>query len=143
MLLLDAQGKVDETIETVETVTDITEDLGEDVEKVAEALENKIPDQEAKLKEAVETIDRLAKDVVKETEEAKRLIQKVPPIRSLSLSLFRGFFSSIAKFLATTTSLSLANQCELPKCQVPRSCKSKYLFLCSFLNLWFLFFQMC
>ena len=77
MLLLDAQGKVDETIETVETVTDITEDLGEDVEKVAEALENKIPDQEAKLKEAVETIDRLAKDVVKETEEAKRLIQKV------------------------------------------------------------------
>ena len=88
MLLLDAQGKVDETIETVETVTDITEDLGEDVEKVAEALENKIPDQEAKLKEAVETIDRLAKDVVKETEEAKRLIQKVPPIRSLSLSLF-------------------------------------------------------
>lgn len=105
VLLLDAQGKVDETIETVETVTDITEDLGEDVEKIAEALENKIPDQEAKLKEAVETIDRLAKDVVKETEEAKRLIQKVPPIRSLSLSLFRGFFSSIAKFLATTTSL--------------------------------------
>ncbi|WJZ91662.1 hypothetical protein VitviT2T_010712 [Vitis vinifera] len=86
--LVFLRSKVDETIETVETVTDITEDLGEDVEKVAEALENKIPDQEAKLKEAVETIDRLAKDVVKETEEAKRLIQKVPPIRSLSLSLF-------------------------------------------------------
>ncbi|RVW57570.1 hypothetical protein CK203_113881 [Vitis vinifera] len=48
--------EVDETIETVETVTDITEDLGEDVEKVAEALENKIPDQEAKLKEAVEQL---------------------------------------------------------------------------------------
>ena len=75
---MGAEDKVDETIETAEMMTEIAEDVGEAADKLIEAVENKIPEQNIKLKEAVETIDHLSKEVVKEAKEAKRLIHKVP-----------------------------------------------------------------
>lgn len=86
-LLMSGEDKVDEAIETVEVMTDIAENLGEAAEKLAEAVEKKIPDEDSKLKEAVEAVDRLAKEAVKEAEEAKRLIHEVPLPLPLPLPL--------------------------------------------------------
>lgn len=95
---MSGEDKVDEAIETVEVMTDIAENLGEAAEKLAEAVEKKIPDEDLKLKEAVEAVDRLAKEAVKEAEEARRLIHEVPLPLPLPLPLqcFFFFFWKIA-----------------------------------------------
>lgn len=69
-------GKINAAVKTVETVTEMVEEVAEEVEKVAEEVEEKLP-QESKLKEALESVDNLAKKVVKESNQAEELVHKV------------------------------------------------------------------
>lgn len=74
--LMVLRGKVNETIETLETVTEVAEELAEVVEKVADEVGDKLPD-DTKLKDAMESVENLAKTAVKEAKVAEQLIHQV------------------------------------------------------------------
>ncbi|CAA2993662.1 Hypothetical predicted protein [Olea europaea subsp. europaea] len=73
------KSKINAAVKTVETVTEMVEEVAEEVEKVAEEVEEKLP-QESKLKEALESVDNLAKKVVKESNQAEELVHKVQEV---------------------------------------------------------------
>uniref|UniRef100_A0A5B7BDU0 Uncharacterized protein n=1 Tax=Davidia involucrata TaxID=16924 RepID=A0A5B7BDU0_DAVIN len=70
------KSKLDTAIETVESVTEVVEELAEEVEKLAEGVENKLP-EDTKLKETMQSVEKLAKEAVKEADLAQELIHKV------------------------------------------------------------------
>ncbi|PQQ16622.1 uncharacterized protein Pyn_16713 [Prunus yedoensis var. nudiflora] len=77
--LLALKSKVDMAVDTVESVTEVVEELAEEVEKVAEQIEDKLP-EDAKLKQAMDSIEHLAEDAVKKAEQAKDVIHKVEEV---------------------------------------------------------------
>ncbi|KAM1074057.1 hypothetical protein FF1_019104 [Malus domestica] len=77
--LLALKSKVDTAVDTVESVTEVVEELAEQVEKVAEQVEDKLP-EDAKLRDAMESIEHLAEEAVKKAELAKDVIHKVEEV---------------------------------------------------------------
>ncbi|XP_059624220.1 uncharacterized protein LOC132267160 [Cornus florida] len=74
--LLILKSRVDRAVETVESLTEIVEDVAEGVEKVADEIGDKLP-EDTKLREAVDSIEKLAREAVKEADLAQDLINKV------------------------------------------------------------------
>ncbi|KAK6923801.1 hypothetical protein RJ641_010001 [Dillenia turbinata] len=70
------KNKVDTAMETVETVSEVVEEIAEKVEKVADEIGDKLP-EDAKLKDALESVESLAREAAKEAELAKQLIDQV------------------------------------------------------------------
>ncbi|KAL2504529.1 hypothetical protein Adt_20150 [Abeliophyllum distichum] len=78
-LFLALKSKIIAAVKTVETVTEMVEEVAEEVEKVAEEVEEKLP-QDSKLKEALDSVDKLAKKAVKEAKHAEELVHKVQDV---------------------------------------------------------------
>ncbi|KAL3818936.1 hypothetical protein ACJIZ3_004841 [Penstemon smallii] len=75
-LWVGLKGKIDKAIGTVEHVTELVEEMAEEAEKIVEEVEEKLPG-DSKIKEALESLDDLAKKAVVESKKAEDLIHKV------------------------------------------------------------------
>ncbi|KAL2528157.1 uncharacterized protein Fot_20758 [Forsythia ovata] len=78
-LFLALKSKIEAAVKTVETVTEMVEEVAEEVEKVAEEVEEKLP-HDSKLKEALDSVENLAKKAVKEAKQAEELVHKVQEV---------------------------------------------------------------
>ncbi|CAM8896700.1 unnamed protein product [Rhodiola kirilowii] len=72
-------NRVNEVLETTETMSEVVEDVAVDVKRLAEAYERRLPakDQDGKLKEALDLVEKLAEETIKATDLAQELIDKV------------------------------------------------------------------
>ncbi|XP_011100026.1 uncharacterized protein LOC105178276 isoform X1 [Sesamum indicum] len=75
-LFLNLKSKIDKAIETVEHVTEVVEEVAEEAEKIVEEVEEKLPG-DSQIKEALESLDDLAKKAVLEAKNAQDVVHKV------------------------------------------------------------------
>ncbi|KAF6170285.1 hypothetical protein GIB67_042975 [Kingdonia uniflora] len=70
------KNEVDTALETVEKVAEEVENMAVEIEKISEEVAKKLPD-DAKLKAALLSVDKLAKEAVKDADMAEAIIHKV------------------------------------------------------------------
>ncbi|KAK4417110.1 hypothetical protein Salat_2536500 [Sesamum alatum] len=75
-LFLNLKSKIDNAIETVEHVTEVVEEVAEEAEKIVEEVEEKLPG-DSQIKEALESLDDLARKAVLEAKKAEDVVHKV------------------------------------------------------------------
>ncbi|KAL0449392.1 UNVERIFIED_CONTAM: hypothetical protein Slati_1495600 [Sesamum latifolium] len=75
-LFLNLKSKIDKAIETVEHVTEMVEEVAEEAEKIVEEVEEKLPG-DSQIKEALDSLDDLAKKAVLEAKKAEDVVHKV------------------------------------------------------------------
>ncbi|KAK6923378.1 hypothetical protein RJ641_011682 [Dillenia turbinata] len=70
------KNKVDMTMEAVDSVSEVVEEIAEKVEKVADEVGDKLP-EDAKLKDALESVESIAREAAKQAELTQQLIDKL------------------------------------------------------------------